>query len=156
MRRKEREVKEDSVIDQIIENCVCCRVGFIDKNEVYIVPLNFGFMHENQNRVFYFHGAKAGRKFELLKESPNVGFELDTNVILMENEDPSECTSKYQSIIGTGKISIIENKDEKYCALESLMKTSTKKEGWHFTDKMLDMACLFKLEVSTITCKQHQ
>ena len=43
MRRSEREILDDDKIDEIIEECKVIRVGFIDCNEVYIVPFNFGF-----------------------------------------------------------------------------------------------------------------
>ena len=43
MRRKDREVLDETKIDEFIRNCDCCRIGFYDKenDEVYIVPLNF-------------------------------------------------------------------------------------------------------------------
>ena len=66
MRRKDREVLDEIKIDEFIRNCDCCRIGFYDKenNEVYIVPLNFGYSNVDNKRVFYFHGAKEGRKIE--------------------------------------------------------------------------------------------
>lgn len=36
--------------------------------------------------IFYFHGAKEGKKVELTKEQNIVGFELDTKHELVENE----------------------------------------------------------------------
>ena len=72
MRRKEREVIDDVQIDGIIRKCKICRVGFYDNGEVYIVPLNFGFVHSGNKRIFYFHGAKEGRKFELIRHKPEV------------------------------------------------------------------------------------
>jgi len=42
MRRADREVKDEKRIDEIIRACDCCRLGFIDGDSVYIVPLNFG------------------------------------------------------------------------------------------------------------------
>lgn len=44
MRRKDREVTDEAKIDEIISRCNCCRIGFNDSGEVYIVPLNFGFV----------------------------------------------------------------------------------------------------------------
>ena len=48
MRRKDREVLDEIKIDEFIRNCDCCRIGFYDKenDEVYIVPLNFGYSNE--------------------------------------------------------------------------------------------------------------
>ena len=44
MRRKDREVTDEARIDEIISRCTCCRIGFNDSGEVYIVPLNFGYV----------------------------------------------------------------------------------------------------------------
>ena len=70
MRRKDREVTDSQKIREIILSCRCCRLGFYDNGEVYIVPLDFGYYENNGRRVFYFHGAKEGRKYRLTEKSP--------------------------------------------------------------------------------------
>ena len=68
MRRKDREVTDAGKIREAIEASHCCRLGFYDEGEVYIVPMNFGYTEEEEKRIFYFHSAKEGRKvFEKLK-----------------------------------------------------------------------------------------
>ena len=64
MRRQDREVTDPEKINSIISSCHCCRLGFCDQGKAYLVPLNFGHAVENGTRVFYFHGAKEGRKIE--------------------------------------------------------------------------------------------
>lgn len=78
MRRKDREVTDDYQIDTIITSCNCCRLGFYDQDSVYIVPLSFGYEKKAGTRIFYFHSAKQGKKIQLMKTNPRVGFELDT------------------------------------------------------------------------------
>jgi len=79
MRRSDREVVDSGKINEIVRACDCCRLGFIDGDSAYIVPLNFGFEEAEGKRFFYFHGAKEGKKIALIQANPNVGFELDTN-----------------------------------------------------------------------------
>ena len=57
----------------MIESCTCCRVGFSCPEGAYIVPLNFAFVSGSPDR-FYFHGAHEGRKAELIRTAPRVGF----------------------------------------------------------------------------------
>ena len=76
MRRADRAVTDRERILQVIESCTCCRVGFSCPEGAYIVPLNFAFVPGTPDR-FYFHGAHEGRKAELIRTSPRVGFELD-------------------------------------------------------------------------------
>ena len=78
MRRKDREVTDPGRIADVISRCACCRIGFCDGGEVYIVPLNFGYEIKDNACTFYFHGAKEGRKIDLIHKNPKVGFEMDT------------------------------------------------------------------------------
>ena len=105
MRRTDREITDAEKITQIIQTCHCCRLGFCDNGAVYIVPLNFGYAEENGKRVFYFHSAKSGRKLDLIAGTPSVGFELDVNYALVEGEEACRHTARFQSVIGTGRVS---------------------------------------------------
>lgn len=74
MRRSDREVTDKKAIEQFISEQRIIRVGLCDNGEIYIVPLNYGYEFENDEYTFYFHGAKAGRKYELAKTEPDVPF----------------------------------------------------------------------------------
>ena len=117
MRRTDREITDAEKITQIIQTCHCCRLGFCDNGAVYIVPLNFGYAEENGKRVFYFHSAKSGRKLDLIAGTPSVGFELDVNYALVEGEEACRHTARFQSVIGTGRVSFVEEASQKEAAL---------------------------------------
>ena len=159
MRRKDREITDRQAIFGIIESCQCCRIGFHDDGEVYIVPLNFGFEYEEERIVLYFHGAKEGRKIDLIAKSPRVGFEMDTNYeVYAKNNSGTACTytARFQSVIGTGKVSIVSDANEKKHGLLLLMRHMTKKSEWSFDEKMLNAVAVFKLEVEKLSCKEHE
>lgn len=156
MRRKDREVTDSVKIANIIDKCACCRIGFSDDGKVYIVPLNFGYEIEDNSYILYFHGAKKGRKVDLIQKSPNVGFEMDTDYALNEDDLACEYSARFQSIIGNGIVSIVTESEEKKKGLSLLMEHSTGKREWDFDDKMMDATCVFKLEVTKISCKEHQ
>ena len=157
MRRKDREVLDEVKIDKFIRNCDCCRIGFYDKenNEVYIVPLNFGYSHVDNKRVFYFHGAKEGRKIELISKTKKVSFEMDSNHELIIGKMACNYSERYQSVMGTGLISFVEDKDEKIAALNEIMFQSTGKKDWDFPEPMLNGVAVFKIEVKSLSCKEH-
>lgn len=159
MRRKDREITDSRAIIDIIESCQCCRIGFYDDGEVYIVPLNFGFECNGQSMVFYFHGAKEGRKIDLIAKNPRVGFELDTNhEIYTKSNNGTACTytARFQSVIGTGKVSMVNDAKEKKHGLLLLMQHTTQKCEWSFDEKMLNAVTVFKLEVEKLNCKEHE
>ena len=157
MRRKDREVLDEVKIDKFIRNCDCCRIGFYDKenNEVYIVPLNFGYSHVDNKRVFYFHGAKEGRKIDLISKTKKVSFEMDSNHELIVGKMACNYSERYQSVMGTGLISFVEDKDEKIAALNEIMFQSTGKKDWEFPEPMLNAVAVFKIEVTSLSCKEH-
>ena len=176
MRRKDREVTDNTKINQIIKSCNYCRLGFNDNGRVYIVPMNFGYeelpvsnsksseqMIKNKTqaserspiKVFYFHCAREGRKVRLIKETGYAAFELDCGYELLEGESPCTHSAKFQSVIGEGNIVVIENKAEKIHALNCIMKQAAGKSDFQFLDSMLNTVFVFKLEVTEISCKEH-
>lgn len=156
MRRKDREITDYEKIDGIIARCYCCRIGFNDGGEVYIVPLNFGYERKGGLGAFYFHGASEGRKVELIKSSPRVGFELDTNYALNEGDAACEFSARFQSVIGNGVMSIVTDPDEKKQGLSLIMDHAAGKKGWEFDEKMLRAVAVFKLEITKLSCKEHK
>ena len=159
MRRKDREVTDRQAIIKIIKSCQCCRLGFQDDGEVYIVPLNFGCEYDGERLVLYFHGAKEGRKIDLIAKNPRVGFEMDTNhEIYAKDNNETACayTARFQSVIGTGKVSMVCGADEKKHGLLLLMEHTTQQCEWSFDEKMLNAVAVFKLEVDKLSCKEHE
>ncbi|MFR6331305.1 MAG: pyridoxamine 5'-phosphate oxidase family protein [Eisenbergiella sp.] len=84
--KKRQRGTDAGKIREAIEDSHCCRLGFYDEGEVYIVPMNFGYTEEEEKRIFYFHSAKEGRKVDLISRTHSAGFELDTNYQLHEGE----------------------------------------------------------------------
>ena len=157
MRRRDREITDNEKIKEIIKACNCCRLGLNDNGKVYIVPLNFGFTEENEKYTFYFHGAKTGRKLDIIKQNNYAGFEFDTNhEIYTKGDKACDYTARFQSIIGNGKITIIENSNEKMKALLELMKHNTGKSEWEFDERMIKAVTVLKLEVEEMSCKEHE
>ena len=153
MRRKERQVTDVSQIKDFILSEQILRVGFQDKDDIYIVPVNYGFIIEDEKYVFYFHGAKAGRKYELAKLNPKVGFEIDGKYSLVDGELACDYTAHFQSVIGNGILSLVENLDEKVFALNSIMKQTTQNSEWTYSKELLNGVAIFRLVVENFSCK---
>lgn len=156
MRRKDREVLDSEKIDGMIRACHCCRLGFCDNGAVYIVPLSFGYEKIGEKRVFYFHSASEGRKIDLIKTGNPVGFELDTNYQLQESDHACGYTAAFQSVIGTGYPYLIEEREEKIHALQQIMLQLSGKTDWTFDAAYLDNMAVFRVEVTELSCKEHE
>ncbi|MBP3799300.1 MAG: pyridoxamine 5'-phosphate oxidase family protein [Ruminococcus sp.] len=153
MRRKDREITDSAAIESFIAKEQIIRVAFYDEGEIYIVPLNYGYINENGKYSFYFHGAKAGRKYGLAKASPKVGFEIDGNYQLLEADKACDYSARFESVIGTGTLTLVEDREEKVKGLDALMAQTSRKGGWEYNDAMLNAVAVFRLDVDKLTCK---
>ena len=156
MRRTDREVKNIQKVEEIIQACDCCRLGLIDGDKPYIVPLNFGYLREKGIPTFYFHSANFGKKLDLIRQNQLAGFELDTNHGLSVANTACNYSFCYQSIIGSGHISIIEDIQQKKKALQVIMRHYTGTSDWDFPDQALASVIILKLVVTEMACKEHQ
>ncbi len=156
MRRKDREITDINEIHKVMDGCSYCRLGFYDEGEVYIIPLNFGYIREEEVTTLYFHGAKEGRKISLIEKTDKVGFEMDCDYMLKEGDLACSHTARFQSIIGNGKISMVEDKEEKVKGLEAIMYQSTKKRNWEFPEARINGTGVFKVVITNMACKIHE
>lgn len=154
MRRKDREVTDFSKITEIISSCDCCRLGFVDGDEAYIVPMNFGYEIKDEQIYLYFHCAKEGRKIDLLPKQNKVSFEMDTKHRLEGGPLGCDYTCFYQSVMGTGKLEIVEG-DEKTFGLKKIMEHYTGRTEWDFDNKYFNAVYILKLTVKALSCKEH-
>ena len=153
MRRSDREITDPKIIEEFVAGEQILRVAFYDEGDIYIVPVNYGYLYKNDKYLFYFHGAKAGRKYELSKSKPVVGFEIDGKYKLIENENACDYSATFQSVIGTGTLQIVDNMEEKKLGLNALMKQISQQTDWSYDDKMLEAVAVYKLDVTKIACK---
>lgn len=155
MRRSDREIKDMKRIYEIIKNTDICRLGLYDNEEVYIVPLNFGHINNDNKISLFFHGAKEGRKVDIIRKSENVGFEMDRGYEPISADVACGHSSKYQSVIGTGKIKIVTDIEEKNLGMQSIMKHITGKNDWKLPEKAMNDIVIIRLDVEKISCKEH-
>ena len=153
MRRSDREIRDENVINNFIQNESIIRIAFYDEGDIYIVPVNYGYCLEEGKHIFYFHGARAGRKYELSLNTPSVGFEIDGDFKILEAESACDYSAKFQSVIGTGRLSIVEDIAAKIKGLNVLMGQLTGQPTWEYDSKMIDGVAVFRLEVNKLSCK---
>lgn len=156
MRRKEREITSIEEIKDVLDKSFALHLGINDNGHVYVVPVNFGYSCQDGKYTFYFHGAKDGRKYSLLKDGAGVGFECETDCALMPGEQACNYSAYYSSVIGEGNVSLLEDNEDKKAALNLIMKKATGKADWNFPSIMLTRVAVFKLEAKELTCKSHK
>ncbi len=155
MRRKDREIKEFETMLHILKSCDCCRIGLIDTDSAYIVPVNFGYEVLDGSLNLYFHSASEGKKIDLLQRQKKVSFEMDTKHVLVEGMEACQYSYRYQCIMGKGILHRIEDEAGKIHGFNQIMSHYTSKNDWDFEQELISMATVLKLEVTEWSCKEH-
>lgn len=156
MRRAEREITDLKEKLKILDACTEIRLGFSADIFPYIVPMNFGFEEKDGRIILYFHGAREGRKAELIKKEPMAAFEADRVLGIVSSETACGYSMKYESVIGGGKITVIENKEQKIYALKKIMEHYTHRQWTEFSPHAVEKAFVFKLTADELTAKGNR
>ena len=158
MRRNDREITDPALILDIINECKVCRIGLADGDMPYVVPLNFGYTFEQGTGALtlFLHGAKEGKKADIIQKNNRACFEMDTGGVLIPHDRACANSFAYKSIIGFGRIILLENDDEKTAGLEQLMRHQTGKTSFHFEKAMLNKTAVYRLTADNFTAKSRQ
>ncbi len=149
MRKKEREITDIKEIEQVIAGTDICRIGFVDGDEPYIVPVSFGY----EDNTIYFHSAPEGRKVNLIKENGRVCFEFDSDVVIVKSDNACDWGTKYRSVIGTGQVQLLESDDEKIHGLNVIMKHYSPDE-FRFPPSKLATVLVLRIDIDSISGKK--
>ena len=165
MRRSAREIRDVKEIRAVVGECQTVRLGLLDEEGIFIVPLNFGFewlddeAGEDVSLVLYVHSAQEGRKVRALDAlamgDGKLAIELDLEDGLLPSEDPNKCSYAYRSIMGTATVSKLQGVEEKSHALDLLMWHHTKREWPGYSAPVMSHTNLYRLEVDYLTCKKN-
>lgn len=152
MRRSDREIKDFDKLINVIDKCEVCRLALFDEEYPYILPLNYGYSVTGNQITLYFHGAKEGKKHDLISINNKAGFEMDCSHKLVEKD--GMCTMEYESIIGSGLIEPV-GEDDKLEAMNILM-ANYHKDDMKYNTAVLQHVTMYKLNVQNITGKAHK
>lgn len=110
MRRKDREIRDTAEAFGILNRCDTLRIAMQGEKYPYLVPVSFGAELVDGRPVLYFHCAREGLKLELLKKNPAVCVEGD--IFIKTEPTDHGITTRYESVIGFGTCSPVEDPDE--------------------------------------------
>ena len=149
MRRKDKEIKDKSAIDEILGQAAVCRIAMCDGDVPYVVPMSFGY----EDGCLHLHSACEGRKIGVLKRNPTVCFELDIGQGLVGNENPCKTSLKYRSVIGYGKAVFVEDRKEKKRSLDAIMRHYAG-QTYDYPKESLNEVTIIRIHIESMTGKQ--
>ncbi len=150
MRKLNQEITDKHIIEQILQKAKICRVAMNGGNFPYLLPFNYGY---SMNQIFI-HSASKGKKIELLSLNPQVSFEIEDNIHIIDNEDPCKWSTAYRSIIGQGKVQIITDFEQKQEALKVIMKQHGADDDMLFNENQVKSLVILKINIITLSGKQ--
>lgn len=155
MRRSDREITGREEISAILAACDVCRLGLWDGEMPYVVPLSFGFSWEGDALTLYFHCAAKGRKLDILRQNPAACFEVSRSLGLIPGETACRWGTGFESVIGWGKVEILEDTGAKEAALSHLMRHYAGESFGGFDPKSLAATTVLALRADTLTAKRR-
>jgi nitroimidazol reductase NimA-like FMN-containing flavoprotein (pyridoxamine 5'-phosphate oxidase superfamily) len=149
MRRREREIRDEAGVLEILEKGLVCRLGLYDGQYPYVVPMNYGY----RDGRMYFHCAREGRKIDILKTNDRVCIEVDIDTRVVRGETPCRWTANYRSVIGFGRARILDDEREKKAGLDVIM-AHYGGGGGEYDEKSLQRTSLIEVVLENMTGKQ--
>ena len=154
MTKRERQVTDQQQILEILDKGKVLHLGLAVDNEPYVVPMNYGYTHEDGKLVLYLHSATRGKKLDMIAANPKVFFEIDCDLMPFEGEKPCQYGLVYSSVMGKGTARIVEDAQEKMNAMTVLMKTQTGKD-FTFNERLVSIVAVIRIDVAEYTAKHR-
>ncbi|MBN1809464.1 MAG: pyridoxamine 5'-phosphate oxidase family protein [Planctomycetes bacterium] len=139
---------ELEVVEDVMRRALYCRIAMCDGGTPRIVPMNFGY----DGSYLYLHSGKRSGKLDVLRRNPAVCFQADVDVEVVGAEQPCRWSMRYRSVVGKGKVQILDDREDKIFGLDVLMRHY----GWDkagFVDAALERVAVLRVEIEEITAK---
>lgn len=157
MIRSDREVTDFQDIVSILDKCMICHLVLNDPAGFpYILPLNFGYKAEEEHLTLFFHSAIRGKKLELIEADNRASFAAEKGKGILFSKERGYCTMNYESVIGQGRISFVENEQEKIEALTLITDRFHPEGHFDFGHAALPRTVVYKLDVESVTGKRKE
>ena len=153
MRRRDREITDPHRIEEIIATAKVLHLGLVDEGRPYVVPLHYGHETEGDAHIFWCHGARQGRKIDVMRANPAAFVELECDVEDVSGGDVAcDYGSLYASVMGEGTARVVEDPAEKLHGLKVLMRTQTGRD-FEIPEARLKAVAVIRIDVPTVTAK---
>lgn len=172
MRRKDRAMSEEFARG-IIDRSRYGVLSMVDGDEAYGLPLSI----VRDRDKLYFHSAKEGRKVEVLKENSKVSLAFVGEVEVPENFSKDELdeiaadsskavllissvfTTQFESALVSGRVSLVEDREEKVKAMRIICEKYTPSKMDYFDiaiEAGLGRTNVYRVEIEDMTGKRKK
>ena len=165
MRLAKREVREASELRAIVDSCQTVRIGAVDEEGMFIVPMSFGYDWEldesgTPRLTLWLHSAGEGRKAAAFGANGSAGvgvaIEMDCEDGVITGSYACSYSFAYRSIMGTGRIYPIASGEDKVYGLTRIMEHMAPGAPQALGPGVLDRTAVWRIDIACFTGKQRQ
>jgi nitroimidazol reductase NimA-like FMN-containing flavoprotein (pyridoxamine 5'-phosphate oxidase superfamily) len=152
MRRREKEITDKVVIEEIFRQNQVGRLATAVDSEPYIVPMNFAYISDK----IYLHSHKDGKKIKDIQRNPRVCFEVDSGEIVT-GDNPCDYGWRYRSAVAYGEARVVETDEERLKALRVISEKYSFGKGKLITPELMkkyDHLWIIEINIDRMTGKQ--
>ena len=110
---------KENEIEELIRGQFLCRISFKGDLQPYIAPFQYAYV----NSILYFHFTDYGKKMSFFKQEVPVCVEI---------ERYTSNLSEYGFVVLTGKLRLVENREERKLAIEKMAEVGKQKISKNF------------------------
>ena len=111
----------------------------------YAFPVNFVLLGD----ALYIHTAFTGKKMDLIRKNPRVGFSAYVDVRIIREK----ATTTFRSVCGTGTAAIVEDKEEKRTALDAITVRYKSLCPRPAPDSMINRVAIIRIDIDSLMGK---
>jgi nitroimidazol reductase NimA-like FMN-containing flavoprotein (pyridoxamine 5'-phosphate oxidase superfamily) len=150
LRRVDKEITSRVAVTEILERARICHIGLCENGIPYVVPMNYGY----EGNCLYLHSAPEGRKIDIIRHNNLAAFCVYIDDVAVRGGSACKWTMKYRSVMGEGKIRLIEDPDQKREALQIIMRQQAGPGEYAFQSTGLDKVTVLRLDITQVSGKQ--
>ena len=115
VRRKDREITDSGATRKILKSAKSVTIALCMNNEPYLVSLSHGY--DDKHNCIYFHCAPEGKKIKYMKANNRIWGQAVVDYLVR-----GECEYTYTCVHFKGKVTLIDDLDEKRRGLECMIR----------------------------------
>lgn len=146
MGRKDRFREDWDFLEGVLNDAEDMALALNDGDGApYVFPVNYVLM----GKALYVHTAFAGKKMDLIRRNPRVGFTAYVDVRILREK----ATTAFRSVCGTGTAHVVEDRDEKRLALDAITVRYRSLCPRPAPDAMINQVAIIRIDIETLMGK---
>jgi nitroimidazol reductase NimA-like FMN-containing flavoprotein (pyridoxamine 5'-phosphate oxidase superfamily) len=151
MRRSEKQIRGRKRLLELLQSKDHVTIAMCKDNIPYLVTINHYF--DKKGNCIYFHCASQGKKMDYMKANPLVWGQATEDLGPVKGE----CSWQYRTVMFSGKVKLVEGREEKKRALEMMIDKLCSRPGLEraaLTGPSFDRVAVCRIDLSEMSGKE--